>query len=97
MIAAILIAAATATPPLEETVVRQCMPTEEAYAMLADQFGESPVAAGLTADGFVIELWASSETGTWTLFTTRPNGTSCALGDGQGIVLQLPEPPGEPV
>ena len=45
-------------------------------------YAEAPVSMGVTTSGSVIEVFAS-ETGTWTLVITQPNGLSCLIAAGQ--------------
>lgn len=44
--------------------------------------GESPVGAGLTEGGSVVEL-LTGDNGTWTLIVSNPDGTSCLLATGE--------------
>ncbi len=57
---------------------------------LSGNYQESPVAIGLTRDGAVLEILAS-ETGSWTILITRPNGVSCMVTSGQAWdTIRLP-------
>jgi len=48
---------------------------------LDDGYSEQPVAMGLSTDGSVIEVFAST-TGTFTIVVTQPTGMSCILVTG---------------
>lgn len=49
---------------------------------LSDKHSEAPVQMGLTAGGSVLEVLAS-ESGSWTIIITMPNGVSCYMASGQ--------------
>lgn len=49
---------------------------------LDHSYSEKPVAMGLSADGAVVEVFASN-TGSFTIVVTRPNGLSCILLTGE--------------
>ena len=55
---------------------------------LKRNFAEVPIAVGLQSDGSVMEIFASAKTGSWTIVVTRPNGTSCAVADGENIEVR---------
>jgi hypothetical protein len=72
------------TPLLAQQAVSQCSPNREgAIRYLADQFQESRQSAGLAASGHLVEVFANTETGSWTITVTLPNGTICLLASGQ--------------
>lgn len=48
---------------------------------LADRYHEAPKSMGLSADGGVVEVLAS-ESGSWTMLITRPDGVSCLMASG---------------
>jgi len=64
-----------------------CAEREAVLAGLVDRFGEIPAAAGLAANGAIVELLVSPS-GSWTLLISRPDGLSCLItgGDGWGPV-----------
>lgn len=49
---------------------------------LDNGYSEKPVAMGLSADGAVVEVFASNA-GSFTIIVTRPNGLSCILVTGE--------------
>lgn len=61
----------------------QCGPREALVAILADRHGETRRAIGLAQDA-VMELFASEETGTWTIAVTAPDGSMCLVAAGEG-------------
>jgi len=50
---------------------------------LSGKFKEAPVAAGLAANGSVLELFSSPDGETWTIVLTHPNGASCVMASGE--------------
>ena len=62
---------------------------------LADRYGESRQSIGLGANNAVVEVFASSETGTWTITVTTPQGLTCLVASGQAfeaLAEALPKP-----
>ena len=49
---------------------------------LADGYGESRQSIGMAPQGRVVEVFASLETGTWTITVTMPNGMTCLVASG---------------
>ena len=50
---------------------------------LATRYGESRQSMGLGFDISVIEVFASDDTGTWTITVTRPGGLTCLVAAGE--------------
>ena len=62
----------------------QCAPHDKVAAELASKFAEQPTSMGLAQDNTVMELYAS-DTGTWTLTATLPNGMTCLVASGHNF------------
>jgi hypothetical protein len=45
----------------------------------------------------IIEVFASDETGSWTITITSPDGTTCLVAAGQFWENLLPPPVGDPL
>ena len=60
-----------------------CAPRDQIVKRLNDTYGETRKGYGLQNAQLVVELYASDETGTWTLIATRPDGVSCAMAVGK--------------
>lgn len=75
-----------------------CAPRSAVVERLASKYGESRQSIGLGTNNAVVEVFASAETGTWTILVTRPDGISCLIAAGQGyeMVAEAPLPQGEP-
>jgi hypothetical protein len=74
-----------------------CAPRESVIDRLADGFGETRQSVGLGANNVVVETFASSETGTWTITVTMPTGLTCLVASGQAfetasVALPAPAP-----
>jgi len=50
---------------------------------LQDRFGESRQSIGLGQNNAVVEVFASAQTGTWTIIVTLPSGLSCLVASGE--------------
>ena len=60
----------------------QCSPRNDAIRILTDDFGETRRAMALDNRG-IVEIYASAETGTWTVTLTTPAGRTCLLAAGE--------------
>ncbi len=52
---------------------------------LTTKYGESRQSIGMAPEGRVVEVFASIETGTWTIMITMPNGITCLMASGQSF------------
>lgn len=59
-----------------------CAPRDVVLERLADTYGESRQAIGLAGPGRVVEVFASSQTGSWTITVTLPDGRTCLVASG---------------
>lgn len=76
---------------------RNCAPREVVIERLADKYGESRQNVGIGGQGLMMETFASTETGTWTITVTMPNGITCLMASGQSFeVLAQTLPDGDP-
>lgn len=74
---------------------RNCGPRAMVVDRLASGYGETRQSMGLGANNQVIEVFASSETGTWTITVTTPAGMTCLVASGQAfeeLAEALPAP-----
>lgn len=71
--------------PIESRVAGPvCGPRAQVVERLTRDYGESRRAIGLAGPSAVMEVWASAETGTWTVALTLPDGRMCLMAAGQG-------------
>lgn len=50
---------------------------------LSQKYGETRQSAGLNQNNGMVEVFASTDTGTWTILITMPNGKSCLMAAGK--------------
>ena len=72
---------------------RNCGPRDAVISTLGDRFGETRQSIGLGASGQVMEVYASHETGTWTITVAMPNGVTCLMASGQSFEALAEETP----
>lgn len=68
-----------------EAEARTCSDRETMVRHLAEGWGESRRSVALDAGNSIVELFASPQTGTWTLTVTRPGGPTCMLASGHAF------------
>ncbi len=73
-----IIASIAAVSP---TYAQQCIGTPDMYATLDGKYKEERKGLGFTDNGAVVEFWVS-ESGTWTVVATFPDGVSCGIASG---------------
>ena len=64
---------------------RKCADRDRVVERLATGYGETRQSIGLGANNAVIEVFASLETGTWTITVTTPQGLTCLVASGQAF------------
>ena len=62
---------------------QNCSNREQVVERLSTKYGESRQSIGMAPKGRVVEVYASLETGTWTITVTMPNGITCLVASGQ--------------
>lgn len=75
---------------------RNCASRETVLERLTNKFGETRQSIGLGANNAVVEVFASAETGTWTITVTLPSGVMCVVAAGQSFeaLAEAPVAPG---
>lgn len=75
----------------------RCASHDRIVGELAERFGERRQAIAFDGAWRVMEIFASDETGSWTLLLTRPGGPSCLIAAGHAFERLDPPPlPGDP-
>lgn len=69
----------------EAQTPRSCAPRDHVVLRLADGYGETRQSMGLGGNNAVIEVFASDQTGSWTITVTGTNGITCLVASGQGF------------
>lgn len=64
---------------------RNCGPRDLVVDRLAQGYGETRQSMGLGANNSVVEVFASGDSGTWTITVTSPNGMTCLVASGQAF------------
>lgn len=74
--------AAALLAPGEGAAQGACGSRDRIVAGLASGYGETRVGLGLAADASMLEVFASAETGAWTITVTAPGGPTCLAASG---------------
>lgn len=88
---ALCVAAALIVPAAAQAQGQNCGNREMVVERLTTKYGESRQSIGMAPKGRVVEVYASVETGTWTITVTMPNGITCLVASGQSFE-ELDEP-----
>lgn len=70
----------------DATAQNVCFERTALLKHLNGKFEEAPVAAGLAANGSVLEVFSSPDGVTWTIVLTQPNGATCVMASGESWV-----------
>lgn len=84
-IGAMILATGHAFGQSAEQGARNCGQREMVLQRLASRYGESRQSIGLGSNNQVVEVFASLETGTWTITVTTPAGQTCLVASGQSF------------
>ncbi len=60
-----------------------CAPRPDVLQRLAETYGETRRGIGVARQGAVMEVFASDDTGTWTITVTLPDGLTCLVAAGE--------------
>lgn len=64
---------------------RNCAPRDAVMNRLAEGYGETRQSVGLGSNDAMVEVYASQETGSWTITVTSPGGLTCLVASGQSF------------
>ena len=62
---------------------RACGDRAQIIERLSTKFGETRRGGGLATSGGIVEVFVSSDTGSWTVLMTMPSGLSCLMAVGE--------------
>ena len=96
-VAVTAMALSTTAVPAAAQGQSMCAQRAQVVGMLASRYGESVRGMGLANQNRVIEIFASEETGTWTITMTMPNGMTCLMASGRHYETVAALPDGEPL
>lgn len=71
----------------------QCDSREAVTTLLADRYGETRRSVGIAGQAAVMEVFASDETGTWSITMTLPDGMMCLMASGSNYEVVTEELP----
>ena len=74
-----------------------CGQRAQIVGQLRARFGEEVRAVGLAGQTRIVEVFASAETGSWTITVTSVDGVTCLIASGQHYEAIAALPPGEPM
>ncbi len=74
-----------------------CGKRSDMIRQLGEKYGETRRSFGLAGGSGVVELYASEETGSWTILLTNPQGTACMMAAGQAFQIEPVRAAGSPV
>lgn len=60
----------------------QCGERDHVIASLSENYDERHIASGFQSSAGLMEVWASSTDGTWTILLTQPDGQTCLVASG---------------
>lgn len=73
----------------------QCADHSQIIVRLAERYGETRQGVGLGQNNSIVEIYASRDTGTWTILVTMPDGIACLVASGEAwdvLAEELPKP-----
>lgn len=82
-----LILSGCVSGPAHAQASQNCGLRNDVIIRLADGYGETRQSIGIGADNSVVEVFASLETGTWTIAVTAAGGQTCLVASGQAFEL----------
>lgn len=63
----------------------QCAERQTIVESLQARYGETRQSIGLAENNGVVEVFASTSTGSWTILFTSPNGSTCLVASGRNF------------
>ncbi|MDJ0995357.1 MAG: hypothetical protein QNI90_17400 [Dinoroseobacter sp.] len=65
--------------------MQPCADREKVVQRLNNTYGETVRSMGLGANNGMMEVYASEETGSWSITMTMPDGQTCLIASGQAF------------
>ena len=79
--------------PVSALAQGPCAKRDVVLGQLAERYGETRRSMGIAANNTVMEVFAATDTGTWTITVTLPDGMTCLVASGQGFEAMADELP----
>lgn len=95
--AAVAALTVTACAPSLAHAQSLCGTREAVVDMLGSRYGETVRSVGLAGGDRIVEVFASEETGSWTILVTNAAGVACLVASGQHYQRIAAGPLGEPL
>ncbi len=75
---------------------RNCAERDVVVERLSSKYGETRQSIGLGTNNTMVEVFASTQSGSWTIIATMPSGVSCIVAAGQAFetLVEAPAIPG---
>lgn len=73
------------TTDVAAQTARNCGPRDLVVERLAERYGETRQSIGLGSNNAVVEVFASEESGSWTITVTAPGGPTCLVASGRSF------------
>ncbi|HRY25403.1 MAG: hypothetical protein H6852_03355 [Geminicoccaceae bacterium] len=80
---ATLAAGAAKAEEAAPAVPRPCHDYKALVTALDKRYGEAPVSLGMQNNGHALQVFASAESGSWTVLSVAPDGTGCIVAAGR--------------
>lgn len=64
---------------------RNCGQRSAVVKRLAESYGETRQSIGIGSNNAMVEVFASDDTGSWTILVTMPTGLTCLVASGQAF------------
>ena len=84
----LLIAACMAAFATSASAQMVCGPRDNIVAQLEKKYGETRRSIGVQQGRGVVEIYASEETGSWTILVTDTRGKSCLMAAGEAFQIE---------
>jgi hypothetical protein len=78
----ILLAASAQADEGERARVIPCFRYADVTRQLQGAYAETPISLGIQSNGNLLQVFASADTGSWTIVSTTPDGMACVLAAG---------------
>lgn len=70
----------------------RCATFPQVMQFLDGQYGEEPIARGLSNQGVMLVVFANRSSETYTIVAVGADGTACMVDDGEGFEIILGDP-----
>lgn len=97
LLLATALAGVAGTAAAQGTPTMICGTRDHVVGQITGRHGERARSIGLAPRNRIVEVFASDETGTWTIIVTTADGRSCLMASGDHFEVLHPEPPGAPL